>query len=310
MKSADHNFTVAWLLKDTYSRITNIPVRIRNISSPRKLPHVCFLSPPLIHPPLISVDVFPPNKYLSNVRGSGTKHVVGPYVYIWKPVCHLIKCPYFQWIYERELVTILPELSPALGGDRGDHGMVPVFKWWTWLRGNDLFGVRDSVTQAVLCPPTQEDLGPHHYFQMSVNLGGSHLILTSSPSCPFVSPLLWIMRVLSSYRQGECGNLSILWHAYEANQKCLNETGSVLCNLSHHTECSLQLLSAGSLMSVWKWCKNAENLGFSGRFLRKERGANGTHWLVRPLANGQRLLHRHVSRFTPLWVKSSLTEKV
>lgn len=45
----------------------------------------------------------------------------------------------------------------------------PAFKvvmYLTW-GANGFLGISDSVTVSGLCPPTPEDLGLYHYFQMS-----------------------------------------------------------------------------------------------------------------------------------------------
>lgn len=115
------------------------------------------------------------------------------------------------------------------------------------LGANGFLGISDSVTVSGLCPPTPEDLGLHHYFQMSVILVQREKKHSGHPgqiplNFNFVTLRLslqfpdccewWACRV--HIRRG---NVAI-WVSFgtpgEANQKCLNGPGFVLCNHSDH----------------------------------------------------------------------------
>lgn len=168
-----------------------------------------------------------------------------------------------------------------------DHPVFPAFKatggGWTW--GQDGFlGSSDSATTSGSYPPTQEDLGPHHCFQLSMTLaqrekkhqgvpGRAHLILTSSLfACQSNFPSAVSDEGLEFISAGERGNLSIVWHGREANRKCLNGAGSVLCNHSDHRLFPVSPPSWQSDRSL-EICGDVEDFVFPGRFLREEKRA-------------------------------------
>lgn len=167
IKYTDHNSTIVWLLKYTYTRVTDIPVKIRNIFISQKVPS-CPLFLNVLGPSLFNKNVIfhTQNTYLMS---TSAKCIVKPYLHVL-----IAYVPFWVSVLISDgfIKQNLSEPSPVLGnGDKGDHRMVLVFSansddfdwgmiglpWAQWLSG------------LVRCVSTHRGrLGPSNCFQVSM----------------------------------------------------------------------------------------------------------------------------------------------